>query len=117
MTELIETLERSQVRRVPDFHVGDRVRVHFQVVEGTRRRTQVFEGIVLKQQGKGARRTFTVRQPSFGGGGGRAFPVHPPRTGPIGAAARGEVRRAKLYYLRGRIGRRARVRESRDFRP
>jgi large subunit ribosomal protein L19 len=117
MNELIQSVERRQLRQVPDFRVGDRVKVHFQVVEGTRRRTQVFEGVVLKIQGKGARRTFTVRKLSFGVGVERTFPVHSPKIERIEVAARGEVRRAKLYYLRGRIGRRARVRESRDFRP
>jgi large subunit ribosomal protein L19 len=117
MNELIQSVERRQLRQVPEFRVGDRVRVHFQVVEGTRRRTQVFEGVVLKIQGKGSRRTFTVRKLSFGVGVERTFPVHSPKIERIEVAARGEVRRAKLYYLRGRIGRRARVRESRDFRP
>jgi large subunit ribosomal protein L19 len=117
MNELIQSVERRQLRQVPQFRVGDRVRVHFQVVEGNRRRTQVFEGVVLKSQGKGARRTFTVRKLSFGVGVERTFPVHSPKIERIEVVARGEVRRAKLYYLRGRIGRRARVRESRDFRP
>jgi large subunit ribosomal protein L19 len=117
MNELIQSVERRQLRPVPQFRVGDRIRVHFQVVEGTRRRTQVFEGVVLKIQGKGARRTFTVRKLSFGVGVERTFPVHSPKIEKIEVAARGEVRRAKLYYLRGRIGRKARVRESRDFRP
>ena len=117
MNELIQSVERRQLRQVPEFRVGDRVRVHFQVVEGNRRRTQVFEGVVLKIQGKGARRTFTVRKLSFGVGVERTFPVHSPKIERIEVAARGEVRRAKLYYLRGRVGRRARVRESRDFRP
>ena len=117
MTELIETLERSQVRPVPDFRVGDRVRVHFQVVEGTRRRTQVFEGVVLKEKGGGPQRTFTVRKLSFGVGVERTFPVHSPKIERIEVVGRGEVRRAKLYYLRGRVGRRARLREMRDFRP
>ena len=117
MNELIESVERRHLRQLPDFRVGDRVRVHFQVIEGTRRRTQVFEGIVLKIQGPGARRTFTVRKLSFGVGVERTFPVHSPKIERIEVVARGEVRRAKLYYLRGRIGRRARVRESRDFRP
>ena len=117
MTELIETLERRQVRQVPDFRVGDRVRVHFQVVEGTRRRTQVFEGVVLKQKGGGPQRTFTVRKLSFGVGVERTFPVHSPKIERIEVVGRGEVRRAKLYYLRGRVGRRARLREMRDFRP
>jgi len=117
MNELIQSVARRQLRSVPQFRVGDRVRVHFQVVEGNRRRTQVFEGVVLKIQGKGARRTFTVRKLSFGVGVERTFPVHSPKIEKIEVAARGEVRRAKLYYLRGRIGKRARVRESRDFRP
>jgi large subunit ribosomal protein L19 len=89
------------------------VRVHFQVVEGTRRRTQVFEGVVLKRQGHGARETFTVRKQSFGVGVERTFPLHSPKIERIEVAARGDVRRAKLYYLRGRVGKRARVREQR----
>jgi large subunit ribosomal protein L19 len=113
MSRVIESLERAQLRRVPAFAPGDRVRVHFQVVEGTRRRTQVFEGIVLKRQGHGARETFTVRKHSFGVGVERTFPVHSPKVERIEIAARGDVRRAKLYYLRGRIGKRARVREQR----
>jgi large subunit ribosomal protein L19 len=91
--------------------------VHFQVVEGTRRRTQVFEGVVLKQKGGGSRRTFTVRKLSFGVGVERTFPVHSPKIERIEVMGRGEVRRAKLYYLRGRVGRAARLREMRDFRP
>ena len=93
------------------------MRVHFQVVEGTRRRTQVFEGVVLKRKGGGARRTFTVRKLSFGVGVERTFPVHSPKIERIEVVGRGEVRRAKLYYLRGRVGRAARLREMRDFRP
>ena len=97
----------------PSFQAGDRVRVHFQVVEGTRRRTQVFEGVVIKRQGSGARETFTVRKQSFGVGVERTFPVHSPKIERIEVAARGDVRRAKLYYLRDRVGRGARVRERR----
>jgi large subunit ribosomal protein L19 len=111
MTGVIDTLERSQLRTVPEFQAGDRVKVHFQVVEGTRRRTQVFEGTVIKRQGSGARETFTVRKQSFGVGVERTFPVHSPKIERIEVASRGDVRRAKLYYLRGRVGRRARVRE------
>jgi large subunit ribosomal protein L19 len=111
MSGVIDTLERAQLRKVPAFEAGDRVKVHFQVIEGTRRRTQVFEGIVIKRQGKGARETFTVRKQSFGVGVERTFPVHSPKIERIEVAARGDVRRAKLYYLRGRVGRRARVRE------
>jgi large subunit ribosomal protein L19 len=104
---------RAQLRRVPSFQAGDRVRVHFQVVEGTRRRTQVFEGIVIKRQGNGVRETFTVRKQSFGVGVERTFPVHSPKIERIEVAARGDVRRAKLYYLRERVGRASRVRERR----
>src|SRR4051812_12246116 len=111
MSTVIQSLERAQLRRVPAFQPGDRVKVHFQVIEGTRRRTQVFEGVVIKRQGHGVRETFTVRKQSFGVGVERTFPVHSPKIERIEVAARGDVRRAKLYYLRGRVGRRARVRE------
>ena len=113
MSGVIETIERAQLRRVPKFQAGDRLRVHFQVVEGSRKRTQVFEGVVIKRQGSGARETFTVRKQSFGVGVERTFPVHSPKIEQIEVAARGDVRRAKLYYLRDRIGRSARVRERR----
>ena len=113
MSGLIDSIERAQLRKVPAFQAGDRVRVHFQVVEGTRRRTQVFEGIVIKRQGTGVRETFTVRKQSFGVGVERTFPVHSPKIERIEIAARGDVRRAKLYYLRDRVGRGARVRERR----
>jgi large subunit ribosomal protein L19 len=117
MSSVIETLERAQLRRVPVFAPGDRLKVHFQVVEGTRRRTQIFEGVVIKRQGHGARETFTVRKQSFGVGVERTFPVHSPKIERIELAARGDVRRAKLYYLRGRVGKRARVRERRYTGP
>ncbi|MEA2178520.1 MAG: large subunit ribosomal protein, partial [Solirubrobacteraceae bacterium] len=113
MSSVIESLERAQLREVPHFQAGDRVRVHFQVIEGTRRRTQVFEGVVIKRQGHGARETFTVRKQSFGIGVERTFPVHSPKIEKIDVAARGDVRRAKLYYLRDRVGKAARVRERR----
>ena len=113
MSGVIDSIERAQLRRVPSFQAGDRVRVHFQVVEGTRRRTQVFEGIVIKRQGSGVRETFTVRKQSFGVGVERTFPVHSPKVERIEVAARGDVRRAKLYYLRDRVGRASRVRERR----
>jgi large subunit ribosomal protein L19 len=116
MSELIDSIERRQLRQGhPQFRVGDRLRIHFQVVEGTRRRTQVFEGVVIKLQGAGSRRTFTVRKISFGVGVERTFPLHSPKVERIEVVARGDVRRAKLYYLRGRIGRRARIKERRDF--
>jgi len=113
MSNVIQDLERAQLRNVPRFKAGDTVRVHFQVIEGTRRRVQVFEGIVLKRQGAGARETFTVRKQSFGVGVERTFPLHSPKIEKIEVAAIGDVNRAKLYYLRGRVGKRARIRERR----
>jgi large subunit ribosomal protein L19 len=117
MSTVIDSLERSQLQRVPRFDAGDRLRVHFQVTEGTRRRTQVFEGVVIKRQGHGVRETFTVRKQSFGVGVERTFPLHSPKIERIEVAARGDVRRAKLYYLRERVGKRARVRERRSLGP
>src|ERR1700759_5513169 len=111
MSTVIDSLERAQLRRVPTFDAGDRLRVHFQVIEGTRRRTQVFEGVVIKRQGHGARETFTVRKQSFGVGVERTFPLHSPKIERIEVAARGDVRRAELFYRRGRVGKRAGVRE------
>jgi len=114
MSSVIDDIERGQLRQgLPSFAPGDRVRVHFQVVEGSRRRTQVFEGIVLRRQGSGSRETFTVRKQSFGVGVERTFPLHSPKIEMLEIAARGDVRRAKLYYLRGRIGKAARVAERR----
>jgi large subunit ribosomal protein L19 len=117
MSSVIENIERAQLRRVPSFAPGDRVKVHFQVIEGTRSRVQVFEGVVIKRQGHGARETFTVRKQSFGVGVERTFPVHSPKIERIELAARGDVRRAKLYYLKDRVGKRARVRERRYTGP
>ena len=112
MSNPIDILERRQLRdNLPEFKAGDTVRVHFQVIEGQRRRVQVFEGIVIKRQGQGARETFTVRKNSFGVGVERTFPVHSPKIDRIEVAAVGDVRRAKLYYLREKVGRKARVRE------
>ena len=113
MSNVIQDLERAQLRNVPRFKAGDTVRVHFQVIEGTRRRVQVFEGIVLKRQGAGARESFTVRKQSFGVGVERTFPLHSPKIEKIEMIAIGDVNRAKLYYLRGRVGKKARVRERR----
>ncbi len=113
MSSIIESLERRQLNKVPNFAPGDRVRVHFQVIEGQRRRTQVFEGVVIKRQGNAARETFTVRKQSFGVGVERTFPVHSPKVERLEVVARGDVRRAKLYYLRDRVGKRARVAERR----
>jgi large subunit ribosomal protein L19 len=114
MSSVIDSIERAQLRKgLPSFDPGDRVRVHFQVIEGSRKRTQVFEGVVLRRQGSGARETFTVRKQSFGVGVERTFPLHSPKIEKLEVAARGDVRRAKLYYLRGRIGKAARVAERR----
>jgi len=114
MSKVIESLEQRQLRSdLPPFKAGDSVRVHFQVIEGQRRRVQVFEGIVLKRQGSGVRETFTVRKQSFGVGVERTFPVHSPKIEKIEVTAIGDVNRAKLYYLRGKVGKRARVRTKR----
>jgi len=113
MSNIIDSIERAQLRRVPRFKAGDTVRVHFQVIEGQRRRVQVYEGIVIKRQGSGARETFTVRKQSFGVGVERTFPLHSPKIEKIEVGAIGDVNRAKLYYLRGRVGKKARVREKR----
>jgi large subunit ribosomal protein L19 len=114
MSSVIDSIERDQLKKgLPSFNPGDRVRVHFQVIEGSRKRTQVFEGVVLRRQGSGARETFTVRKQSFGVGVERTFPLHSPKIEKLEVAARGDVRRAKLYYLRGRIGKAARVAERR----
>ncbi len=114
MSSVIDSIERAQLKGgLPPFSPGDRVRVHFQVIEGSRKRTQVFEGVVLRRQGSGVRETFTVRKQSFGVGVERTFPLHSPKIEKLEVAARGDVRRAKLYYLRGRIGKAARVAERR----
>src|SRR6266536_402459 len=114
MSKTIELLEQRQLRKGrPRFKAGDTVRVHFQVIEGQRRRIQVFEGIVIKRQGPGVRETFTVRKQSFGVGVERTFPLHSPKIEKIEVTAIGDVNRAKLYYLRGRVGKKARVREKR----
>ena len=114
MNRVIENLEQRQLRsNLPPFKAGDSVRVHFQVIEGQRRRVQVFEGVVLKRQGAGVRETFTVRKQSFGVGVERTFPVHSPKIERIEVTAIGDVNRAKLYYLRGKVGKRARVRARR----
>jgi large subunit ribosomal protein L19 len=115
MSKVIESIERAQIRAdIPRFKAGDTVRVHFKVIEGQRARIQVFEGIVLKRQGAGARESFTVRKQSFGVGVERTFPLHSPKIEKIEVAAIGDVNRAKLYYLRGKVGRKARVRELRQ---
>lgn len=99
---------------LPDFRPGDTVKVHVRVVEGGRERIQVFQGVVISRRGSGVRQSFTVRKVSFGVGVERTFPVHSPMIARIEIVSRGDVRRAKLYYLRSRVGRRAKVREKRD---
>ncbi len=113
MSTVIDSLEKRDLKQRPRFGAGDRVRVHFQVIEGSRKRTQVFEGIVIKRQGSGVRETFTVRKQSFGVGVERTFPLHSPKIEKLEVAARGDVRRAKLYYLRDKVGKSARVAERR----
>jgi len=112
MPNPIELLEQRQLRPdLPEFKAGDTVRVHFRVIEGQRSRIQVFEGIVIKRQGSGVRETFTVRKQSFGVGVERTFPLHSPKIEKIDVMAIGDVNRAKLYYLREKVGKKARVRE------
>ncbi len=115
MNKIIEQIEQRQLRpELPQFKAGDSVRVHFKVIEGQRQRVQVFEGVVIKRQGAGARETFTVRKSSFGVGVERTFPLHSPKIGKIDVVSIGDVNRAKLYYLRGKIGKKARVRAKRE---
>jgi large subunit ribosomal protein L19 len=115
MSRIIESLEQSQLRSdIPKFKAGDTVRVHFRVIEGQRQRIQVFEGLVIKRQGAGVRETFTVRKQSFGVGVERTFPLHSPKIDKIEVQAIGDVNRAKLYYLRKKVGKKARVRELRS---
>ena len=114
MSTTIQELERRQLRETPPFKAGDTVRVHFRVIEGNRQRIQVFEGVVIRRQGAGVRETFTVRKNSFGVGVERTFPLHSPKIDKIDVTAVGDVNRAKLYYLRGKVGKKARIRELRQ---
>ena len=110
-----DLVDQSRLRDdIPEFAPGDSVRVHVRVVEGSRERIQVFEGVVIRRQGSGVRETFTVRKVSFGVGVERTFPLHSPILARIERASRGDVRRAKLYYLRDRVGKAAKIRERRD---
>ena len=112
MNEKIRAIEEKNMKKdIPEFHVGDTVRVDVKVIEGKRERIQVFEGTVIKIQGTGVRKTFTVRKISSGIGVERTFPLHSPKIGDIKVVRRGKVRRAKLYYLRDRVGKAARVKE------
>jgi large subunit ribosomal protein L19 len=111
-TDLID--ERSLRDDVPDFAPGDTLKVHVRVVEGSRERVQLFQGVVIRRQGDGIRETFTVRKVSFGVGVERTFPIHSPIVAKIEVVTRGDVRRAKLYYLRDRVGKAAKIKEKRD---
>lgn len=114
--DIIKMLEDEQLRNdIPSFNVGDTVQVHYKVVEGTRERIQVYEGTVLKIQGGGAGKTFTVRRLSYGVGVERTFPIHSPRIEKLVVTRKGKVRRAKLYYLRDRLGKAAKVKEKRFY--
>jgi large subunit ribosomal protein L19 len=113
--QITDAVERAQLRDdLPDFRPGDTVKVHVRVVEGSRERIQVFQGFVLRRQGGGLRETFTVRKVSFGVGVERTFPVHSPSIAKVELVSRGDVRRAKLYYLRERTGRAAKIKEKRS---
>jgi large subunit ribosomal protein L19 len=113
----LDLVEKAQLRDdVPEFWPGDTVKVHVRVVEGTRSRIQVFEGVVIARKGAGVRETFAVRKISFGVGVERTFPVHSPVLERIEVVRRGKVRRAKLYYLRDRVGKKARIKEKREAR-
>src|SRR5688572_11488577 len=110
-----DIVEQAYLRDdIPDFRAGDTIRVHVRVVEGERERVQVFEGVVIRARGSGLSKTFTARKVSFGVGVERTFPLHSPMIAKIEVAARGDVRRAKLYYLRSRVGKKAKVKERRE---
>ena len=111
----LDALDAQSLRTdIPDFRAGDTLKVHARVVEGNRSRIQIFNGVVIRRQGAGLRETFTVRKVSFGVGVERTFPLHAPIVSKIEVVTRGDVRRAKLYYLRSRIGKKAKVKEKRD---
>ena len=114
MSNIIDTIEQAQLKdNIPDFRPGDTVQVHVKVVEGTRERIQVFEGVVIRRKGGGIRETFTVRRVAYGVGVERTFPVHSPKVEKIEVKRHGKVRRAKLYYLRNLTGKAARIKEIR----
>lgn len=113
--DLVKIIEQDQLRKdIPEFNVGDTVKVHVKVKEGNRERVQVYEGVVLKRQGGGLTETFTVRRISYGIGVERTFPVHSPKLDKIEVVRRGKIRRAKLNYLRGRVGKAAKIKEVRQ---
>lgn len=110
--DIIRAIEQQQIKTdLPEFHVGDNVRVHYRITEGNRERIQVFQGDVIRRHGEGARETFTVRKVSFSVGVERTFPVHSPKIEKIEVTRRGDVRRAKLYYLRDKVGKAAKIKE------
>ena len=111
-TDLVDNLSKRD--DIPEFSPGDTLKVHVRVIEGNRERTQVFEGVVIRRQGSGLQETYTVRKLSFGVGVERTFPVHTPIVEKVEFVSRGDVRRAKLYYLRDRIGKAAKIKEKRD---
>ncbi|MBC2577577.1 50S ribosomal protein L19 [Peptostreptococcus russellii] len=117
MNELIKAIEAEQVKNdVPNFGPGDTVKVHVKIIEGKRERIQIFEGVVIKRQNGGIRETFTVRKNSFGVGVERTFPVHSPKVEKIEVTRHGKVRRAKINYIRGRVGKAAKIKEARNVR-
>ena len=112
--DIIRAIEQQQIKQdLPEFHVGDNVKVHYRITEGNRERIQVFQGDVIRRQGESVRETFTVRKLSFGVGVERTFPLHSPKIGKLEVVRHGRVRRAKLYYLRDRVGKAARIPEKR----
>lgn len=117
MNELIKAIEAEQVKNdVPNFGPGDTVKVHVKIIEGKRERIQIFEGVVIKRQNGGIRETFTVRKNSFGVGVERTFPVHSPKVEKIEVTRHGKVRRAKINYIRGRVGKATKIKEARNIR-
>ena len=115
---ILDSVDAAQLRTdLPDFRPGDTLKVHVKVIEGTRSRIQVFQGAVIRRQGKGVRETFTVRKVSFGVGVERTFPVHTPVIDKLEVVTRGDVRRAKLYYLRALRGKKAKIKEKRETSP
>ena len=113
--DIIRAIEQQQIKQdIPEFHVGDTVKVHYRIIEGNRERIQVFQGVVISRHGEGIRETFTVRKISFQVGVERKFPVHSPAIDKIEVVTRGDVRRAKLYYLRALTGKKAKIKEKRD---
>ncbi|NKE58481.1 50S ribosomal protein L19 [Lentzea sp. PSKA42] len=115
---ILDALDAQSLRSdIPSFRAGDTLKVHVRVIEGSRERVQVFQGVVIRRQGGGIRETFTVRKVSFGVGVERTFPVHSPNISEIEVVTRGDVRRAKLYYLRDLRGKAAKIKEKREARP